>query len=215
MPRPRGVELVCPAGTPASLRTAVDAGADTVYCGLQNATNARNFPGLNFSAGELRSRSTTRMRGAARCCWRSILFRPPAIPALEGRRRAAPPRLAVDAIIVADMGVADLCQPRISAAAAASVGTGRRLVAGGDPLPLRGVQRQTRGAAAHPDRRRDRRHSPPDPLRDRGLRVRQYRHDGGRPLQPDQLCHGESRPTWTAYARRPPTSTTKRKPTAR
>ena len=27
-------ELVCPAGTPASLRTAVDAGADAVYCGF-------------------------------------------------------------------------------------------------------------------------------------------------------------------------------------
>lgn len=51
---PKRVELVCPAGTPASLRTAVDAGADTVYCGLQNATNARNFPGLNFSPDELR-----------------------------------------------------------------------------------------------------------------------------------------------------------------
>ena len=46
-------ELVCPAGTPAALRTAVDAGADAVYCGLQNATNARNFPGLNFTPAEL------------------------------------------------------------------------------------------------------------------------------------------------------------------
>ena len=51
---PRRPELVCPAGTPASLRTAVDAGADAVYCGLQNATNARNFPGLNFTPDELR-----------------------------------------------------------------------------------------------------------------------------------------------------------------
>ena len=42
-------ELICPAGTPAALRAAVDAGADAVYCGLQNATNARNFPGLNFT----------------------------------------------------------------------------------------------------------------------------------------------------------------------
>ena len=46
-------ELVCPAGTPASLRTAVDAGADAVYCGFQNATNARNFPGLNFTLPEM------------------------------------------------------------------------------------------------------------------------------------------------------------------
>ena len=28
-------ELICPAGTPAALRTAVDAGADAVYCGFQ------------------------------------------------------------------------------------------------------------------------------------------------------------------------------------
>ncbi|MFH1805176.1 MAG: peptidase U32 family protein [Pseudomonadota bacterium] len=47
------MELVCPAGTPASLRAAVDAGADVVYCGFRDATNARNFPGLNFSRDEL------------------------------------------------------------------------------------------------------------------------------------------------------------------
>ena len=46
-------ELVCPAGTPAALRAAVDAGADAVYCGLQNETNARNFPGLNFTVAEV------------------------------------------------------------------------------------------------------------------------------------------------------------------
>ncbi|WP_445502394.1 ubiquinone anaerobic biosynthesis protein UbiU [Microvirga sp. G4-2] len=47
------MELICPAGTPASLRTAVDAGADAIYCGFRNETNARNFPGLNFSPEEL------------------------------------------------------------------------------------------------------------------------------------------------------------------
>jgi putative protease len=46
-------ELVCPAGTPAALRTAVEAGADAVYCGFRDETNARNFPGLNFSPTEL------------------------------------------------------------------------------------------------------------------------------------------------------------------
>ena len=50
----QAMELVCPAGTPAALRTAVDAGADTVYCGFRNETNARNFPGLNFSVKEMR-----------------------------------------------------------------------------------------------------------------------------------------------------------------
>jgi putative protease len=47
------MELVCPAGTPATLRAAVQAGADAVYCGFRDETNARNFPGLNFSAQEM------------------------------------------------------------------------------------------------------------------------------------------------------------------
>ena len=47
------MELICPAGTPAALRDAVDAGADAVYCGFRNETNARNFPGLNFAPEEL------------------------------------------------------------------------------------------------------------------------------------------------------------------
>lgn len=47
------LELVCPAGTPAALRAAVDAGADTVYCGFRDNTNARNYPGLNFDPDEL------------------------------------------------------------------------------------------------------------------------------------------------------------------
>jgi len=42
------VELVCPAGSFPALRQAVDNGANTVYMGFRDATNARNFPGLNF-----------------------------------------------------------------------------------------------------------------------------------------------------------------------
>jgi putative protease len=41
-------ELVCPAGSLPALKAAVDNGADTVYLGLKNDTNARNFAGLNF-----------------------------------------------------------------------------------------------------------------------------------------------------------------------
>jgi putative protease len=48
------MELICPAGTPAALRVAVEAGADAVYCGYRDETNARNFPGLNFSRAEMR-----------------------------------------------------------------------------------------------------------------------------------------------------------------
>ncbi|MCW2241955.1 ubiquinone anaerobic biosynthesis protein UbiU [Azospirillum canadense] len=46
-------ELICPAGNPAALRAAVDAGADAVYLGFRDETNARNFPGLNFSREDL------------------------------------------------------------------------------------------------------------------------------------------------------------------
>jgi collagenase-like PrtC family protease len=48
------LELVCPAGNPAALRAAVEVGADCVYLGFRDQTNARNFPGLNFSRPELR-----------------------------------------------------------------------------------------------------------------------------------------------------------------
>ena len=41
-------ELVCPAGSLPALKAAVDHGADCVYLGFRDATNARNFAGLNF-----------------------------------------------------------------------------------------------------------------------------------------------------------------------
>jgi putative protease len=41
-------ELVCPAGSLPALKPAVDNGADCVYLGFRDATNARNFAGLNF-----------------------------------------------------------------------------------------------------------------------------------------------------------------------
>ncbi|WP_137937163.1 peptidase U32 family protein [Chitinivorax sp. B] len=47
-------ELVCPAGSLPALKMAVDRGADCVYCGLKDETNARNFSGLNFDTTSLR-----------------------------------------------------------------------------------------------------------------------------------------------------------------
>lgn len=107
MTQPKALaELVCPAGTPASLRTAVDAGADSIYCGYQNATNARNFPGLNFTPEELkRGIEYAHARGA------KILLALNTYPRAgefdlwkEGADLGA--RLGVDAFIVADIGVA-------------------------------------------------------------------------------------------------------------
>ncbi|WP_311768039.1 U32 family peptidase [Zymomonas mobilis] len=51
----QAIELLAPAGTPAALRAAVDAGADAVYLGFRDETNARNYPGLNFSRDDLKA----------------------------------------------------------------------------------------------------------------------------------------------------------------
>ncbi|UXI70486.1 ubiquinone anaerobic biosynthesis protein UbiU [Tahibacter amnicola] len=47
------MQLVCPAGNLPALTCAIDAGADAVYAGLRDQTNARAFPGLNFDANTL------------------------------------------------------------------------------------------------------------------------------------------------------------------
>src|SRR4030065_1869456 len=46
-------EVISPAGNLASLKAAVDSGADAVYLGFSDATNARNFEGLNCAPAEL------------------------------------------------------------------------------------------------------------------------------------------------------------------
>ncbi|WP_187497325.1 ubiquinone anaerobic biosynthesis protein UbiU [Erwinia aphidicola] len=43
------MELLCPAGNLPALKAAIENGADAVYIGLKDETNARHFAGLNFS----------------------------------------------------------------------------------------------------------------------------------------------------------------------
>lgn len=100
-------ELVCPAGTPASLRAAVDAGADAVYCGFQNATNARNFPGLNFTPAEFEAALGYAHARNAKVLLAVNTFPPAGKFALWREAVDTGARLGVDALIVADMGVAD------------------------------------------------------------------------------------------------------------
>lgn len=52
---PRTIELVCPAGSLPALKNAVDHGADCVYLGFKDATNARNFTGLNFDQAQIQA----------------------------------------------------------------------------------------------------------------------------------------------------------------
>lgn len=103
----RRPELVCPAGTPAALRTAVDAGADAVYCGLQNATNARNFPGLNFTPTELEQSLRYARARQAKVLLAVNSFPPAGRFDLWREAIDLAARVGVDAVIVADIGVAD------------------------------------------------------------------------------------------------------------
>jgi putative protease len=108
----RYLELVCPAGTPAALRAAVDAGADTVYCGFRDCTNARNYPGLNFDADELREGIAY---AHARGCHVLVAVNtfPPA-GNQEPWHRAIDTAAAAgaDAVILADLGVLDYATRR-------------------------------------------------------------------------------------------------------
>ncbi|PKF51886.1 ubiquinone anaerobic biosynthesis protein UbiU [Enterovibrio nigricans] len=47
------MELLCPAGNLPALKTAIDNGADAVYIGFKDGTNARHFAGLNFDGKKL------------------------------------------------------------------------------------------------------------------------------------------------------------------
>jgi putative protease len=101
------MELICPAGTPAALRVAVDAGADAVYCGYADETNARNFPGLNFSRAEMREGVAYAHRRGAKVLVAVNTF--PRAGAVGPWRRAVDDavRAGADALILADIGLLD------------------------------------------------------------------------------------------------------------
>lgn len=103
----RKPELICPAGTPASLRVAVDSGADAVYCGFQNATNARNFPGLNFTPAELEASIAYAHVHGTQVLVALNTFPPAGQFSLWADAVDLANQLNADAIIVADIGVAN------------------------------------------------------------------------------------------------------------
>ena len=89
------------------MKTAVDAGADAVYCGLQNATNARNFPGLNFTPAEFEQSLSYAHGRQARVLLAVNTFPPAGRFNLWRDAIDLAAKLGVDAVIVADIGVAD------------------------------------------------------------------------------------------------------------
>ena len=103
--RAKAIELVCPAGSLPALRAAVDNGADAVYIGFRDGTNARNFPGLNFSVEEARKGlAYARERSVRVFVALNVYPRPEqwqtAIAAI-----ATAAEVGVDAVILADAGL--------------------------------------------------------------------------------------------------------------
>lgn len=100
-------ELVCPAGNLPSLKAAVDAGGDAVYMGFRNASNARNFEGLNFSLAE--AEEGIRYAHAKDCRVFVAVNTSPEpgneTPWLEAIDQAA--ELGADAVILADLSLLD------------------------------------------------------------------------------------------------------------
>ncbi|QID16535.1 U32 family peptidase [Nitrogeniibacter mangrovi] len=98
-------ELVCPAGSLPALKKAVDAGADCVYVGLRNATNARNFTGLNFSDAQLREGIAHAHRAGSKVLLALNTY-PQTHNAAEWTAAVdAAAELGMDALILADPGL--------------------------------------------------------------------------------------------------------------
>src|SRR3990170_1719749 len=99
------VEIVAPAGNLSSLKAASESGADAVYAGFNDETNARNFEGLNFTVPELEEgRSVLRKKG------KKLYLAINTFPQREGfsKWKDAVDRavkISPDAIILADTGV--------------------------------------------------------------------------------------------------------------
>ena len=66
------MELLCPAGNLPALKAAIENGADAVYIGLKDDTNARHFAGLNFTEKSFRKPLTSSTSTGANCTSPSI-----------------------------------------------------------------------------------------------------------------------------------------------
>ncbi len=100
-------DLICPAGSLPALRAAVDNGADAVYLGFKNDTNARNFAGLNFDQKTMLE-GIRYAHGKGCEILLAINTFPQAGRVAEWRSAVdAAVDLGVDAIILADIGLLD------------------------------------------------------------------------------------------------------------
>ncbi|MBA6370708.1 U32 family peptidase [Colwellia sp. BRX8-4] len=101
------MELLCPAGNLPALKTAIDNGADAVYIGMKDDTNARHFAGLNFNDGKLEKAADYVHRHGKKL---HVAINTFAHAGGEHRwRKAVDNAVAIgtDALIIADLGVLD------------------------------------------------------------------------------------------------------------
>ncbi|WP_043531377.1 ubiquinone anaerobic biosynthesis protein UbiU [Litchfieldella xinjiangensis] len=106
------MELVCPAGNLPALKRAVDEGADAVYFGFQNATNARQFAGLNFTDHRAREGiAYAHARGRRVFCAINTYPQPEGWAQWTQAVDDAA-ALGVDALILADTGLLDYAATR-------------------------------------------------------------------------------------------------------
>ena len=100
-------ELVCPAGSLPALKAAVDNGADTVYFGYKNDTNARNFAGLNFDHKAMVEGIAYAHKQGRHVLMAINTFPQPGREADWHRAVDGAAELGVDAVILADVGLLD------------------------------------------------------------------------------------------------------------
>ena len=112
MPQHKIPELVCPAGSLPALKAAVDHGADTVYFGYKNDTNARNFAGLNFDHKAMVEGIDYAHRRNRRVLMAINTFPQPGREADWHRAVDGAADLGVDAVILADVGLLDYASRR-------------------------------------------------------------------------------------------------------
>ena len=99
------MQLVCPAGSLPALKAAVRQGADAVYVGFRNDTNARHFAGLNLDDKQLES-GLALIRQNARQLYIAVnTYAQPTGWARWQRAVDQAADLGVDALIAADPGV--------------------------------------------------------------------------------------------------------------
>jgi putative protease len=98
-------ELVCPAGSLPALKAAVDNGANCVYLGLRDATNARNFAGLNFDDKAIANGVAYAHQRGARVFMALNTYPQAANPERWQGAMDKAVDLGVDAVILADPGL--------------------------------------------------------------------------------------------------------------